>query len=454
MEALRTDTPQHLQTQLTTTFGKTIWTDLTFTSFHSQGRTCLLVMMEDITERKCVEAEVRGAKELAESATRMKSEFLANMSHEIRTPMNAILGMSHLALGPELQPRQREYVQKINQSGQLLLDVINDILDISKIEAGMLEIEHIGLQLQRVLDNVVDLFAAKAAEKGLTLTFVIDADVPTLLIGDPLRIEQVLVNYVSNAIKFTEHGTIGIRVKVLGRRGPEVRLRFAVRDTGIGLTDAQQRRLFQAFQQGDASTARRHGGTGLGLAIAHKLAELMGGEAGVESVPGKGSTFWFSARLRVDEAGELPVPNGIDASRAAVEEMDAPLGGRRVLLAEDNAFNREVAVAMLEDLGLVVDVAEDGRAAVQQVSDHAYDIVLMDVQMPGMDGLQATRAIRAAPGYGTLPIVAMTANAVSEDRQRCLEAGMTDYLSKPIDPAGLAAIMRRYVGGKRRPGPN
>lgn len=454
MEALRAGTPQHFQTQLTTTFGKTIWTDLTFSSFHSHGRTCLLVMMEDITERKRVEAQVRGAKELAESATRMKSEFLANMSHEIRTPMNAILGMSHLALGPELQPRQREYVQKINQSGQFLLGVINDILDISKIEAGMLEIEHTGLQLQRVLDNVVDLFAAKAAENGLTLKFVIDADVPTLLIGDPLRIEQVLVNYVSNAIKFTEHGTIGIHVKVLGRRGPEVRLRFAVRDTGIGLTDEEQRRLFQAFQQGDASTARRHGGTGLGLAIAHKLAELMGGEAGVESASGKGSTFWFSARLRVDEAGELAVANGMDASRAVVEEMDAlSLDGRRVLLAEDNAFNREVAVAMLEDLGLVVEVAEDGREAVQQVSNHDYDIVLMDVQMPGMDGLQATRVIRATPGYEALPIVAMTANAMSEDRQRCLEAGMTDYLSKPIDPAGLTAIMRRYVGGKRHPGP-
>jgi len=544
----------------------------------------LVGIIEDITREREMLEEAQRARAMAEEAARMKSDFLANMSHEIRTPMNAIVGMAYLALRTDLSPRQRDYLDKIQGAGQHLLGIINDILDLSRIEAGKLVVEHIPFSLERMIANVTALLAEKTAVKGLELIVDVADDVPNELIGDPLRLGQVLINYANNAVKFTEHGEVAIRVRRREAGEGQVELYFEVRDTGIGIDDDVRARLFSSFEQADSSTTRRYGGSGLGLVISRRLAELMEGEVGVSSTPGLGSTFWFTARLghgpaqpsrfvphdelvgrprlvvddnaharevlgemlrrmgfavtavesgadaldevRRAEAArrpyalvlldwQMPGKDGITTAREIrnLPLLDAPhlvmvsahgrdellaaarrvgiqdvlikpvtasllfdtvvrllghaptgevlpvpaappalelswLAGSRVLLVEDNDLNQQVALELLRQVGMRVDVAENGAVAVDKVRVQPYDIVLMDLQMPVMDGLAATREIRRLPGLAGLPIVAMTANAMAGDRERCLAAGMQDHVSKPIEPARLWACLRRWLRPK------
>jgi PAS domain S-box-containing protein len=402
------------------------------------------------------ESELREAKERAEQASRMKGDFLANMSHEIRTPMNAIVGMTHLALRGTQDARLLDYLQKIQQSSRHLLGIIDDILDFSKIEADKLTFEQIDFSIATLLDNFTNLISERAYAKGLQLMQDVAPDVPDLVVGDPLRVGQVLINYGNNAVKFTHQGDIQVSVSVQHLEPDHVTLRFAVRDTGIGLTPEQAGELFQSFHQADSSTSRRYGGTGLGLAISRKLAERMGGEVGVSSQLGEGSTFWFTVRLgrtQQPQPALKPVPHtaeGVAPGAAAAHDARATgaatgtaLG--RILAVDDNEVNLQIARELLRNQGFDVDVALDGQQALDLVRVQAYDLVLMDMQMPVMDGLSATRAIRQLPEGLRLPIVAMTANAMEKDRQDCLEAGMNDFITKPMDPALLAAVVQSWV---------
>ena len=409
-----------------------------------EGEEGVLCWLVDITKMREAEQALVAARDAAEEATRAKSDFLARMSHEIRTPMNGIIGMTYLALLQDPSSKLRDYLHKIQISATGLLGIINDILDFSKIEAGKMDVECVPFDLHAQLDNIRDVLLERVYSKGLSLVVHVDPGVPPVVMGDPLRLRQIVLNLLSNAVKFTERGEIRLSVTPRDGAAESNEILFAVKDSGIGMTPVQLSRIFESFAQADGSITRTYGGTGLGLAITKALVELMGGAIWADSEFGEGSTFSFYLPLPAgEEIAPAPAPESMPAYKDNAEQVC-------ILLAEDNAINQEIALELLNLFGFSADTAVNGREAVEAALNKDYDLILMDIQMPEMDGFEATRQIRASgkPGAETIPIIAMTANAMESDKEKSREAGMNDHVSKPIDPSLLYSTMRRWLHAK------
>jgi CheY-like chemotaxis protein/nitrogen-specific signal transduction histidine kinase/HPt (histidine-containing phosphotransfer) domain-containing protein len=397
------------------------------------------------------ETNMLAAKEAAEALAQSKSEFLANMSHEIRTPMNGIIGLSHLALNKPVSDEVRDYLEKISTSSVSLLGILNDILDFSKMEAGKLSIENTRFTLKTIFDNLGNMFSARAEEKHLELRIETAPDVPANLVGDPLRIQQILSNLIGNSVKFTDHGHVCLNVKLSQSDASQARLTFTVEDSGIGMSTNEQTNLFQAFSQADTSTTRRFGGTGLGLAISRNLLRLMGSDFHVVSQPGKGSAFSFDLLLgiappdRNKEANRRLTERKAGALTSDLRERGKLLSGARILVAEDNRINQQVVKEFLKLAGVIVDIANNGIEALQMLEHNTYDAILMDVHMPEMGGVEATENIRRQGQYASLPIIALTAGVTQEERDRCKASGMSDFVAKPVNPETLISVLCHWI---------